>query len=202
MPRTPKLQPRKKPRQDRSAVTVDAILTATVQVLRKNGYAKATLGRIAKRAGVSVGSIYQYYPSKEALLAAVMTQHLDAMHARMQAEVAAHLTAPLPQLVRAVVQATVDAHLDDPQLHRVFVEEFPRVGRFAHYDAVQQQLIDGVVVLLQARSDVRDANAQHMARIVVTAMEAVVHDYVFRGVGDARDVVIDELTHLLLSYLR
>lgn len=62
------LDPRRKPRQSRSRATVDAILQATAQVLVRDGYQKATTNRIAERAGVSVGTLYQYFPNKDALV--------------------------------------------------------------------------------------------------------------------------------------
>ena len=70
------LQPRKPPRQARSAVTVDAIHTATIQVLLADGASRLTAPRVAVRAGVSIGTLYQYYPHKQALLFAVLERHL------------------------------------------------------------------------------------------------------------------------------
>src|ERR1700733_5846515 len=71
--------PRKKPRQGRSQATVDAILVATARVLCATGYDRASTNRIALAAGVSVGSLYQYFPSKEALVAALVERHIDEM---------------------------------------------------------------------------------------------------------------------------
>lgn len=70
------LSPRKKPRQARSAVTVEAIFDATIQVLMSDGASRLTTTRVAERAGVSVGTMYQYFPNKQALLYAVLQRHL------------------------------------------------------------------------------------------------------------------------------
>jgi len=70
MPSPPRTSPRKKPRQERSVATVEVILDATARVLCSTGYDRASTNRIAMSAGVSVGSLYQYFPSKEALVAA------------------------------------------------------------------------------------------------------------------------------------
>lgn len=70
------LSPRKTPRQARSAATVEAIYEATIQVLLSNGASRLTTTRVAERAGVSVGTMYQYFPQKQALLFAVVQQHL------------------------------------------------------------------------------------------------------------------------------
>src|SRR6218665_150213 len=70
------LNPRKMPRQARSAATVDAIHEATIQVLLTGGLSRLTTTRVAERAGVSVGTMYQYFPQKQALIYAVVQQHL------------------------------------------------------------------------------------------------------------------------------
>ena len=71
------LKPRKKPVQERSGQTVDAIFEATIQVLLREGAKRLTTTRVAERAGVSVGTLYQYYPNKEALLYAMLEKHLE-----------------------------------------------------------------------------------------------------------------------------
>lgn len=79
------LQPRKSPRQARSAFTVEAIYAATIQVLLAEGVTKLTTTRVAERAGVSVGTMYQYYPHKQALLFAVVERQLDSIVVAMLA---------------------------------------------------------------------------------------------------------------------
>jgi len=86
--------PRKEPAQERSRVTYDAIVAATARVLVKDGYDALTTNRVAREAGVSVGSLYQYFPGKEALVAAVMEQHAARMQAHIE-ERLLHVGAPL-----------------------------------------------------------------------------------------------------------
>lgn len=74
--RTESLNPRKRPQQRRSRVTIDTIFEATIQVLLANGLDRITTIQIADRAGVSIGSLYQYFPNKRALLAAVVKRHV------------------------------------------------------------------------------------------------------------------------------
>src|SRR6516164_1611810 len=75
MARKVQTNPRKLASQERSRATVDALLEATARILLKEGYDKASTNRIAEVAGVSIGSLYQYFPSKEALVAAVIDRH-------------------------------------------------------------------------------------------------------------------------------
>ena len=75
------INPRKLASQERSRATVDALLEATTRVLLKEGYDRASTNRIAEVAGVSIGSLYQYFPSKEALVAAVIDRHQQEISA-------------------------------------------------------------------------------------------------------------------------
>ena len=75
----PTTNPRRRPRQARAQATVEAIVKATARVLVEEGYDRASTNRIAQAAGVSIGSLYQYFPSKEALVAALVDNHLERM---------------------------------------------------------------------------------------------------------------------------
>ena len=65
-----RLQPRRKPRQARSQATVEVILAAAARVFARSGYAATTTNHVAAKAGVSIGSLYEYFPSKDAILVA------------------------------------------------------------------------------------------------------------------------------------
>src|SRR5580692_8818066 len=78
-------EPRKTPIQARSTVTVEAIFEATIQVLLSRGADRLTTTRVAERAGVSVGTLYQYYPNKQSLLFAVLENHLSRVATRVEA---------------------------------------------------------------------------------------------------------------------
>lgn len=97
------LTPRKRPIQARSNVTVDAIFEATIQVLLADGPHRLTTTRVAQRAGVSVGTLYQYYPHKQALLYALNERYLDALAARIEATCRAQHGASVAEMVEALV---------------------------------------------------------------------------------------------------
>ncbi|NUR10624.1 MAG: helix-turn-helix transcriptional regulator, partial [Bradyrhizobium sp.] len=82
MARISPTKPRKSALQARSRATVDALVEATARILVRDGFEKASTNRIADMAGVSVGSLYQYFPSKEALVAAVIDRHNEEIMAR------------------------------------------------------------------------------------------------------------------------
>ena len=121
--------PRKTPAQQRSRATVEAIVAATARVLVRDGYDALSTNRVAREAGVSVGSLYQYFPGKEALVAAVMEQHAQ----RMQENIAARLAnagnaASAEEVATEMIRAMLAAQQAEPRLHRALVEQVPRIG--------------------------------------------------------------------------
>jgi AcrR family transcriptional regulator len=102
---------RKRPVQKRSQATVDAILKATLQVLDGFGLQKLTTIRVAERAGVSVGTLYQYFPNKAALVAALQARDRKRMLAGLSAVTAAHRGRPLEAAMRALITATLEMKL-------------------------------------------------------------------------------------------
>jgi len=105
------LNPRKRPVQARSGVTVAAILEATIQVLLSHGAERLTTTRVAERAGVSVGTLYQYYSNKRSLLFAVLERHLASVVIAVERAFREHHYRPLATMVGAVVRSFVDAKL-------------------------------------------------------------------------------------------
>jgi AcrR family transcriptional regulator len=97
--------------QARSAVTVDAILSATIQVLLAEGQERLTTTRVAHRAGVSVGTLYQYFPNKQALLRAVLERHLGQVVAAVEGACLGHHGRPLDEMASGLVNAFLDAKL-------------------------------------------------------------------------------------------
>jgi AcrR family transcriptional regulator len=101
-------QARKKPRQARSQATVDAIFEATIQVLLREGLPRLTTIRVAERAGASVGTLYQYYPNKEALLFAVLQRHLANVEMAITRAAESRHHTPLATMLSAVIDALVE----------------------------------------------------------------------------------------------
>src|SRR6476660_1353257 len=105
-------EPRKAPVQARSAVTVEAISEATIQVLLSHKADRLTTTRVAERAGVSVGTLYQYYPNKQSMLFAVLENHLRQVTEAVEVACERARTRPLSEMIRKVVEAFVDAKME------------------------------------------------------------------------------------------
>jgi len=107
------LEPRKSPVQARSTASVDAILEATIQVLLNVGKERLTTTRVASRAGVSVGTLYQYFPNKSALLQAVLKRHLAQVTEAVELVCKQQKGGTLQQMVTALINAFLDAKMKD-----------------------------------------------------------------------------------------
>jgi AcrR family transcriptional regulator len=128
--------PRRQPQQDRARQTVAAVLDAVVRILKRQGIDGVTTNRIAEVAGVSIGSVYQYFPDKRAVFAALHERHREQMAAIVEGAMLDHAAAPLATLVRALVEALIDAHTVDPELHDLLASEVPHGAQGAEaFDA-------------------------------------------------------------------
>jgi len=105
-------EPRKTPVQARSTATVEAIYEATIQVLLCEGAERLTTTRVAERAGVSVGTLYQYYPNKQSLLFAVLQGHMNKVSEAVEAACEHAHGKPLAEMVKDVVEAFVDVKME------------------------------------------------------------------------------------------
>ena len=207
MARRPLTTPRKHASQERSRATVDALIEATARILVREGFDRASTNRIAEVAGVSIGSLYQYFPGKEALVAAVIDRHSrDTMRVarRALAEVAAQ---PIEAAVHKIVAAAIEAHRIDPKLHRVLAEQIPRTGRLKHIEAFNRENYVLVRAYLEARSDeLRTVDLGLAAFVCVTAIEALAHTAVLHRSDmhshEAVGTLVDEVTRLVVGYLR
>jgi AcrR family transcriptional regulator len=118
-----RIKPKNSTYQKRSRLTADAPVEATARVLLKEGYDRASTNRIAHGAGVSIGSLYRYFPSKEALAAAVIDRHMqDAMQRARDALIKVALQ-PVEAAIRQRVKPGIDIHRIGPKLHRVLTEQ-------------------------------------------------------------------------------
>jgi AcrR family transcriptional regulator len=125
MPRAT-LAPRKRPRQERSRATVDAIVQAAAYILVRDGLPRLTTNRIAERARVNVASLYQYFPNKGAILAELQQRHVAEQREAMREALEPHRGKDLEGTVRALVSMGIAPHAIAPQLHAALSQALPR----------------------------------------------------------------------------
>ena len=200
-----RLEPRKLPKQARSGATVEAILEAAAQVFERHGYAAGTTNRIAERAGVSIGSLYQYFPNKDAILVALVHRHL----AEGTAALGPHLGrlgcgVRFDDVLPGIVHAMVVLHALAPGLHRVLFEEtqLPPTLR-AELDELEDRLVDLAADALAADSHSRPVDPRLSARVVISAIEGLTHRLVLRPPpGVVPEAIASEITEVVRAYIQ
>lgn len=199
--------PRKRPTQDRAKVTVDAILRATAHILKTKGYDGCSTNAVARRAGVSIGSLYQYFPSKEALVVALAEEHAQHGYELLLQSVreAGQEQRTLEETIRHYIAAMVRMHTDDSDLHRVLMEQ---VGSLHAGRAAMVKTSNQSAALVQAwleanREHFRALDVEVATYVLITSVEAVTHLRLLDK-PDRLDTetLIDELSELVTRYLR
>jgi len=207
MARKLQMNPRKLASQERSRATVEALIEATARVLIREGYDRASTNRIAELAGVSIGSLYQYFPSKEALVAAVIDRHTQEISEVTRNALVKAAARPIEVAAREFVSVAIDGHRVNPKLHGVLAEQIPRVGRLQNMEAIQQEGYALVRAYLEAhRSEIDVVDLDLAAFVLVTVVEALTHAAVLRRPDILSDEkaqrFVDDVTRLVVRYLR
>jgi len=205
MPARKSLQPRKRPVQQRSRFTVDQILEAAARVFAERGYAGATTNHIAERAGVSIGSLYQYFPNKDTVLVALQARHMESASEvlrRMMEEALSEKKAP-EHLLRRFVRQIVEMHASEPALHHVLLYEGPRTPELSKkLHGIEDSMARAVEQMLAERGGISRLHAKHAAYLVVHVVENMAHEYVIHPPPDMPiDVFVEELVTMLSGYI-
>ena len=147
-------EPRKTPVQARAAITVDAISEATIQVLLSHGADRLTTTRVADRAGVSVGTLYQYYPNKQSLLFAVMEDHFEKVAAAVEAACEQACQKPLSEMIKQVVEVFVDAKMERADISVALYQVSAEIGGPALVKKMAQRMRRALDAMLRTALDI------------------------------------------------
>jgi AcrR family transcriptional regulator len=197
--------PRKKPRQQRSRATLEAVLTAAIQVFETHGYAAGTTNRIAERAGVSVGTLYQYFSNKEAIAVALLERHMEEAMRRLHDWAARSLSEPrsLRETLRIFVEGMIELHAVGPRLQHILLEETPLPARI--HDALlasEREAAKTVAALLRLFPEVTHPRLDHAAVMAVQTVESLTHRFAAHpGQGLPQKESAIELVAMLAAYL-
>jgi AcrR family transcriptional regulator len=196
--------PRKLPQQDRSRVTVEAILEATTHILTEEGYEKANTNRIADRAGISIGSLYQYFPNKEALMAALMEQHSNEIVELVESKLQMLFDAPLETAISELVKAVIAAHAINPRLHQVLNEEIPLSARLQQMQKADERIGKMLrAYLSRCREQIHPKNLDMTIFILSRTVESLCHAAVIEQPDFVSNSHFEqEVSKLLLLYLK
>lgn len=174
MARRMAINPRKVPIQARSKAMVEALLDATTRILVKDGYDALSTNRVAKAAGVSVGSLYQYYPSKEALVRGVLERWGTLITEQMTGLRASLADASLDEAVAVVVGSVLTSARLDPKLSQVMLEQLPRIGAFDELEQLNRRFAELLASWLELHpAEVEVDDAALAAHVVVTTLDSL-----------------------------
>lgn len=196
---------RKTPRQARSRATVERIIAAGRTVLVDHGYDAFSTNRVAAVAGLSPGSLYQYFPDKVAILDVVIERYWNDVAERVAASLADRISlggALGPEAIRATADALLTALEADPALLRVLYEELPHVGNRQRRLDLERRVRELLAIYLAARGDVRVRSTPGLtAWVIVIAIENIALHWVLDSPDFDRDLVLDEIAALVGGYL-
>ena len=195
-------EPRKTPVQARSTVTVEAICEAAIQVLLSHGADKLTTTRVAERAGVSVGTLYQYYPNKESLLAAVFEDHLNRVTMAMEAACKKAHGQPLADMLRDIVVAFVDIKMERADISVALYQVSSDIGGPAIVKKSIQRMRKAADAMLQTAPDADPLPDRLTIDVMFAAMAGVMKTMLESGASAAMvRNMRDQLVLLCQSYM-
>jgi AcrR family transcriptional regulator len=194
---------RRRPKQRRSRQTVEAVLDAVVRLLKRGGSKTITTNRIAEVAGVSIGSVYQYFPDKRAIFTALHQRHVDQIDRMVQTKLVEHAASSIEELVRAMVEAMVEAHATDPELYELLMTEVPHRADGTRDFAVRLHGAFLLAISSRAHELKKRRDLDKVVFVVTHMVEALSHGAVLRrpasmSLKDAKE----EAVRAILAYLR
>jgi AcrR family transcriptional regulator len=198
------VKPRKAPQQTRAKVTTDAIVEASTQLLLERGYDRFTTARAAERAGVSVGSLYQYFPNKAALAAAVIDRACEDFILALDEALAGRPRITLAECIRAIVDVILVSHQLAPDLHKIVVDLAPRIGVADKTDRVSRRMAEAIEAILRMHADeiAPAIDLATAATIIETLLVALARRAALADPGSMRDdVIAGETTEMVTRYL-
>ncbi|PRC94298.1 TetR/AcrR family transcriptional regulator [Solimicrobium silvestre] len=192
---------RKAPSQQRSQIMVDTIIEAATRVLALRGWARFKTSEVADVAGVSIGSLYQYFPNKLGLAEEIRQRHLDAVLAALTVSGNGRQISTLDQWVTRLIDGVIAVHSVNQALHRILLEEVPFAGQW-NYEEFKSEYQGRYRDLITASSGKHSSARDDVAgRVLAAAVEGVVHAAARHGELDS-PALKAELGQMVRAYLR
>jgi AcrR family transcriptional regulator len=194
---------RRQPKQRRAQQTVEAVLDAVVRILKRDGVDAVTTNRIAEVAGVSIGSVYQYFPDKRAIFLALHDRHVEQIGRLVERTLVEHAASSLEELIRALVEAVVDAHAPDPELYEVLHIEAPHRGDGARHLAERLRGALRLAISSRASEFNSSRNIERVLFVVTHMVDSLSHGAVLRRPKQlSMAAAKEEAVLAILAYLR
>lgn len=193
---------RKSPQQARSRQMVERLIDAARDVLITDGYEQFTTNRVAARAGVSPGSLYQYFPDKQTLLDEVIDRYWERLSTAVESSLSERFDSFDAGNARAIFDALLSALEGDRELLRVIVEELPKSRMQQQLAVTQRRIQELAATLMILHGDAADHSvALTKAWVAVVAIENLATSWVLEESSLSRDQLLDETVELIVVYL-
>jgi AcrR family transcriptional regulator len=194
---------RRQPQQRRARQTVEAVLDAVVRLLKREGVGAVTTNRIAEVAGVSIGSVYQYFPDKRAIFVALHERHVEEVGRLVERTLVAHAASSLEGLMCALLEALVQAHSVDPELYQLLQAEVPHGADGARGLAGRLQGALRLALAARAGELPQPRDLDKTLFVVSHLIDALAHAVVLqRPARMSPAAAQDEAMRAILAYLR
>lgn len=191
---------RKQPQQPRAEITYQSLVEAAERVVDQGGVEALTTNRVAEVAGVSIGSLYQYFPNKQALLAALLDRYMNEIGSAVGTTIAVYRDAPVGEILRAIADAVLAVYHRQRKIHRHLHDLGGAIGLG---DRRKQQLSTVLAMVegyLRAHPELDIRDPQRAAYVVTYAVDGVIGAFGDQALADI-EREIDELVSMLTRYL-
>lgn len=179
------LAPRKRPRQARAAVTLDAVFEATIQVLLTVGPHRLTTTRVAERAGVSVGTMYQYFAHKQALIYALNERYLEALADKIELTCLEQHGMPAMQMIEALIACYWRAKTERADVTRALYRSVAELDNEALVDAFAARADAVTIAMLASAPDMATRDLESLTRTLLTVIFGSVRNAFERNLDEA-----------------
>lgn len=198
----PHLTARKKPRQARGLATLDVIFEATIQVLVINGPHRLTTTRVAERAGVSVGTMYQYFPHKQALFYALNERYLDDLAEKVENACKAQHGAPIDQMVEALVTTYWNAKTERPEATRALYRSVVELDNDSLIEAFSRRVDAATAAMFASASDAVFSDLPTVNLTLLTTIFGTIRSVFERNLPSSEgNAVLGQLILMCRAYL-
>lgn len=184
-------------------MTVEAMLDAAIRLLKRGGVSVITTNRIAETAGVSIGSVYQYFPNKRTIFVALHERHIGQVDRVMRRRMSESTGAPLEDLIASMIDGMIEAHAADPELSELLQSEVPHRTEGTRDFSVRLHETFRSALAPHTREFGRKANLDTRAFFVSNMVDALGHAVVFRRpAGLSLSRAKAELHQTIMEYLQ
>jgi AcrR family transcriptional regulator len=204
MDEKPPISVRKSPKQERSKTLVEAILTASARVLSTVGFDKSTTNRIAEIAGISVGSLYQYFPNKEALVGALLERYVSNHVKVIETKISELNGMAEEEIVALLIRTVLDDVIAHKKLLRVVGAQVFKVGGLNAVVDGRKRIEKTIRNLIHENRDkiTKVKNLDHASYVIVSSVAGITESLIFDEIDDEfQKKLVDETIDLVKRYL-